>query len=130
MHKCFIDGERQIISLLYNICNGLNSFFSSETQKKISVVVRKKLHLSPLLKNGHLQMTLESKARIGNSLCFMQYCSEVEYNDFMQEARSRHIKDSALKSICFFLFFFFEKVLHTFIKANLLSCRSVICQNM
>ena len=32
----FIDGETQIfLSLLYNICEGLNSFFSSETQKKL-----------------------------------------------------------------------------------------------
>ena len=107
--NAFIDGERQIISLLYSICKGLNSFFSTQTQKKMCLVVRKKPHLSPLLKNGHLQMTLELKARIGNSLCFMQYCSEVWYNDFMQEARSRHIKGSALKSICLVLFFFSRK---------------------
>ena len=59
------------------------------------------------------------------SLCFKQYCSEVEYNDFMWEAWSRNIKGSALKS-----FFSFKKVLHTFIKVNLPWYRSVICQNM
>ena len=32
----FKDGERQYFSsLLYSICEGLNSFFSSETQKKL-----------------------------------------------------------------------------------------------
>ena len=67
MHKVnvFMDAERQILSLLDSICEGLNSFFSSETQRKMCPMVRKKPHLSPLLKNGHLQMTLELKARIG-----------------------------------------------------------------
>ena len=73
MHKVnvFMDAERQILSLLDSICEGLNSFFSSETQRKMCPMVRKKPHLSPLLKNGHLQMTLELKARIGNfsALC-------------------------------------------------------------
>ena len=38
--------------------------------------------------------------KVLSALC--KYCSEVEYNDFMRETRSRNIKDSALKSICFF----------------------------
>ena len=65
MHKVnvFTEGERQILSLLYSICEGLNSFFSSKIHKKICPMVRKKPH--PLLKNSHLQMTLELKPRIG-----------------------------------------------------------------
>ena len=36
MYKCFYRWrEITILSLLYSICKGLNSFFSSETQKKI-----------------------------------------------------------------------------------------------
>ena len=31
----FIDGERLFFKLLYSICEGLNSFFSYGTQKKI-----------------------------------------------------------------------------------------------
>ena len=33
---------------------------------------------------------------------FCKYCSKVECNDFMREARSRNIKGCALKLICFF----------------------------
>ena len=32
----------------------------------------------------------------------MQYCSGMEYNNFMREGRSKNIKESALKSVCFF----------------------------
>ena len=67
-------------------------FFSSETQKKMCLMFRKKPYLSPLLKDGHLWMILELKWRKDSSLCFMQYCSEVEYNDFMWKARSRNQK--------------------------------------
>ena len=47
------------------ICDRLNSFFSSKTQKKIPPMVRKKPYLSPLLKNGHWRKTLELKPRVG-----------------------------------------------------------------
>ena len=40
-------------------------FFSLETQKKICLRERKKPYLSPLLKSGHLRMTLELKLRMG-----------------------------------------------------------------
>ena len=54
--------------LLYSICEGLNSFFSSVTQKKICLMIRKKPTLSPILKKDHSQMTLELKPRMGNWL--------------------------------------------------------------
>ena len=48
---------------------------------------------------------IETKDRkLLSVLC--KYCIEVEYNDFMQEARSRN-KGSALESFCFFLRKFF-----------------------
>ena len=56
--KCFS-------SLLYSICKGLNYFFSSESQKKICPMVGKKPYLSPLLRYGHLVMTLELRLRMG-----------------------------------------------------------------
>ena len=77
--------DKYFSSLLHSICEGLNSFFSSEAQKKICAAVKRKPYLLPL-KNGHRQMTLELKPRMG---------SEVEYNDFMREARSRNIKVAA-----------------------------------
>ena len=46
--KCFS-------SLLHSICEGLNSFFSSETQKKMCLMcLRKKPYLSPLFKRWPL----------------------------------------------------------------------------
>ena len=102
-------------SLLYSICDGLNSFFSFETQKKMCPMVRKKLYLSQFLKNGYLKWLWWE-----NSLFFMQILLEVEYSDFMREAMSTNIKGSAIKSI-----FCFEKVLYEFIKVNLQSCRFV-----
>ena len=78
-------------------------------------MVGKKLYLPPLLKNGYLQMSLELKQRMGKfSLLYANQFSLVECNGIMQEATSRNIKGSALKSICFF-----EKVLHTFINVDL-----------
>ena len=60
-------------------------------------------------------MSLELKQRMGKfSLFYANQFSLVECNGIMQEAKSRNIKGSALKSICFF-----EKVLHTFIKVHL-----------
>ena len=64
-------------------------------------MVREKRYLSPLLKNGHSQMTLELRPRRVSSLCFMQILFRSGIHDFMREARSRNIKGSALKSICF-----------------------------
>ena len=60
-----MERDKYFSSLLCSICEGPNSFFSSETQKKICPMVRKKPYLSPLLKNGHLRITLESKPRMG-----------------------------------------------------------------
>ena len=50
---------------VHSIYEGLNSFLSNETLQKMCPMVRKNPHLSPLLKNRHLQMTLELKPRIG-----------------------------------------------------------------
>ena len=62
-----IDGGRKYFSSLLNsIYKGLNSFYSSETQKKICQVVRKKPYLSPLLINGHLRLTSALKPKMGN----------------------------------------------------------------
>ena len=60
-----MDGERQIFTLLHSICKGFNYSFSYETQKKMCPMVRRKPYLSPLLKNGHLLMTLELKPSMG-----------------------------------------------------------------
>ena len=57
--------DKYFSSLLYSICEGLNSFFFSKTQKNICPMVRKKPYLSPFLKNGHSRMTLELKLRMG-----------------------------------------------------------------
>ena len=42
-----MERDKYFSSLLHSICEGLNSFFSSETQKKICLMVRKKPYLSP-----------------------------------------------------------------------------------
>ena len=60
-----MEREKYFSSLLYSTQEGLSCFFSSETQKKICQMVRKKLYLSLLLKNGYLQMALELKQRMG-----------------------------------------------------------------
>ena len=66
----------------------------------------KKPNLSSLLKNGHLRMTLELRLRMGKfSLLYANQFSQVECNDFMQEAKSRNIEGSAFythlsKNIC------------------------------
>ena len=52
-------------SLLRSTYERHNSFFSSKTQKKICPMVREKSYLSPLLKTGHLGMTLEMKPMMG-----------------------------------------------------------------
>ena len=61
----YMKRDKYFSSLLYSVCKGLNSFFSSETEKKICPMVRKKPYLSPLLKNGHSRMTLELKLKMG-----------------------------------------------------------------
>ena len=53
------------VCYIYSICEGLNSFFSSETQKKICLMVLKKPCLPPFLKDGHSWMTWELKPRMG-----------------------------------------------------------------
>ena len=60
-----MERDKYFSGLLYSICKGLNRFFSTETQKKICPMVRKKPCLSARLKNGHSRMTLELKPRIG-----------------------------------------------------------------
>ena len=67
-----MERDKYFSSLSYSICEGQNCFFSSETQKKkkICQMVRKKSYLSPLLKNGHSQITLELKPRMGE-LCLL-----------------------------------------------------------
>ena len=107
----FIDGERQYFSrLLYSICEGLNSFFSSKTQKKIMSDGKKETVSITILKNGLFanDFRAETEDRKVLSAC-CKYSSEVEYHDFMQETMPRNIKGSALKSICF-LFCFRESV--------------------
>ena len=61
----YMERDKYFSSLLYSICKGLNSFFSSETQKKICLMVREKTYLLPLSKIGHSQMTLELTPRMG-----------------------------------------------------------------
>ena len=62
-----IDGERQIfLKFIIYYFQGTLFFFSSETHKKICLMVRKEPCLPPLLKSGHSQMTLELKPRMGN----------------------------------------------------------------
>ena len=60
-----MERDKYFSSLLYIICEGLNSFFFSKTQKNICPIVRKTPCLSLLLKNGHLRMTLELKPTMG-----------------------------------------------------------------
>ena len=65
-------------------------------------MVRKKPYLSPLLKQWPFANDFRNETEDGKVLSALcKYCSEVEYKDFMQEARSRNINGSALKSICF-----------------------------
>ena len=46
--------DKYFSSLSYSICDGLNFFFSANTQKKICSIVKKKLYLSPILmKQSH-----------------------------------------------------------------------------
>ena len=60
-----MERDKYFSSLSYSICKGHNSFFFSETQKKMCLMFRKKPYLSPLLKDGHSVMTLELEPRIG-----------------------------------------------------------------
>ena len=50
-------------------------------------MVRKKLYLSPLLKNGHSQITFRIETEDGNILSVLcKYCFKVEYNELNHEA--------------------------------------------
>ena len=60
-----MERDKNFSSLLHSTCEGLYSFFSSESQKKICQIVRKKPYLALLLKSSHLRMTLELKLRMG-----------------------------------------------------------------
>ena len=57
--------ETNIFQVYYSICKGLNYFFPSMTLEKIYQMTREKLYLSPLLKNGHSQITSELRLRMG-----------------------------------------------------------------
>ena len=37
-----MERDKDLLNLLYSICEGVNSFYSSETQRKICPMVRKK----------------------------------------------------------------------------------------
>ena len=74
-----MERDKYFSNLLYSICEGLNSFFSSENQKKICLTVKKKPYLSPLLKNEFRTETDDGK--VLPALC--KYSSKVEYIDFM-----------------------------------------------
>ena len=78
-----MERDKYFSSSLYNICEGLSSFHSSETQNKLCSIVRKKLYLSLYLKNGHSRMTFRTETEDGK-VC--KCCSKLENNDFMQEA--------------------------------------------
>ena len=60
-----MERDKYFSCLSYSICEGANSFFYSEIQKKIWAMVRLKPYLSLLLKNDHWQITLELKPRMG-----------------------------------------------------------------
>ena len=57
----YMERDKCFSSFLYSICEELNSFFSSETLKKICPMIREKPSLSPILKKGHSHMALELK---------------------------------------------------------------------
>ena len=82
---------------------------SGDKKETITVTTFKKL---PFMNDFRIET---EDGKLLSALC--KYCFKLEYNDYMREARSRNFKGSALKLIGFF---FFKKVLHTFIKVHLL----------
>ena len=123
----YMERDKYFSSLLYSICEGLNSFFSFETQKKMCLVFRKKPYLSPLLKDAHSRMTLKLKLRIGKFSLLYATLLQSRIQSFLARgkvSKQERSRSCALKSICFFFFF---KVLRRFIEVNLSSFRSVIC---
>ena len=92
--------ETNIFQVYYSICKGLNYFFPSMTLEKIYQMTREKLFIATFKKwpfaNDFRIETEDGK--VLSALC--RYCCKMEYNDFMQEARSRR-SSSALKSIVF-----------------------------
>ena len=59
-----MERDKYFSSLIYSICEGLYYFFSSKAQRKMCMMVRKKLYLSLLFKKGNLRMTLQLKLRM------------------------------------------------------------------
>ena len=116
-----MERDKYFSSLLYSIHKGLNCSFSSETQKKMYPMVRKQLPLLSLLKNGHLQMTLELKPRMGK-FCLLYANIASKWNTIIACG-----EDYALKSICFFFVFFSRKCYIHSLKYICLSCRPAIC---
>ena len=95
--------DKYFSRLLYSICEGLNSFFSSKTQKKIMSDGKKETVSITILKNGLFANDFRTETEDGKVLSgYCKYSCEVEYHDFMQETMSRNIKGSALKTIFFF----------------------------
>ena len=78
VHKVnvFIDGETNIFQVYYIVFvkDLILSFPLRPRRKYVWWLERNHIyhHLSSLLKNGHLQMTLELKLRMGKFPCFMQ----------------------------------------------------------
>ena len=59
-----MERDKHFSSLLYSTCEGLILYCPRRPRRK-QPDRRKKPYLSPLLKNGHLRITLELKPRIG-----------------------------------------------------------------
>ena len=79
-----MERDKYFSNLLYSICEGLNSFFSSKNHKKICLTVKKKPYLSPLLKNGSFANEFRTETDDGKVLpALCKYSSKVEYIDFM-----------------------------------------------
>ena len=105
-----MESDKYFSCLLYSICEGPNSFFYSEIQKKIWAMVRLKPYLSLLLKNDHWQITLELKPRMGQfSLLYADIV--LRWNTMIScERQGLETLKAVLKSI---FFSFFEKKLHS-----------------
>ena len=86
-----MEQDKYFSSLLYSTCEGINCFFSTETQKIICPMVRRKPYLSPLFKKWPFANDFRIETGDGKVLSALyKYCSKVEYNDCMRE-------DSALR---------------------------------
>ena len=115
-----MERDKYFSSLLYSICEGLN-YFLRDPEENMSDDKKETITITTFTKwpfaNDFRIETEDGK--VLSVLC--KCCSEVEYNDYMQEGPT-------LKSICFFR----ESVtyIHPSTFALHVSCRSAICQNM